>query len=54
MGHPPQGIIPDDVLRRNKISDETWTMLADEATNTKRLRKVLRRILRSMSDQNEE
>ena len=53
MGYPPQGNIPNDVLRRNKISTETWEMLLD-AANTKRLRKVLRRLLRDSENQNEE
>jgi len=52
MGHPPQGI-DDDVLRKSKISDETWDLLL-AGTNTKRLRKALRRIFRGEAEQNEE
>ena len=52
MGYPPQGI-DDDVLKKSKISDETWDMLL-AGTNTKRLRKAIRRLLRGAAEQNEE
>jgi len=52
MPYPPQGI-DDDVLKRSKISDETWELLL-VANNTKRMRKAMRRILKGAADQDEE
>lgn len=51
MGYPPQGI-DDDVLRKSKISDETWELLL-AAVNPARIRTILRRILRGKEDQGE-
>ncbi len=53
MAYPPQGTRDPDAITRDKISNETWEMLL-AANNTKRVRKVLRRILKGTSEQNEE
>ncbi len=52
MSYPPQGI-DDDVIRKSKLSDDTWEMLIT-AVNTKRMRQVLRRVFRGKENQNEE
>ena len=47
--YPPQGI-DGDVLKRSKISDDTWELLL-AAVSPAKLRTILRRILRSKEEQ---
>ncbi len=49
MAYPPQGI-DKDVLRRSKISQDTWELLL-AANNPAKLVTLLRRVLRSEEDQ---
>ena len=44
MGYPPQGI-DDDVLKKSKISDDTWALLL-AANNPAKLVALLCRVLR--------